>query len=572
MKQFDCFGLDTANQCLLRGGAPIDLAPKPFAVLRYLVENPGRLITHDELLDKLWPETFVQPQVLRTYMLELRKILGDDAGQPRFIQTLPKRGYRFVAQVTEGEAAPHGRRHSDLVHGAAGTPAQESRRGPVVGRAAEVARLGTLFDQAARGARQVVFVSGEAGIGKSTLVDTFCDQLAVGHGTRQDQGVRVARGGCVRGIGGKEEYYPVVEALRALCAGPDGEAACRVLTRMAPAWLSFGPEAAAGEGAETGTGVRHQRTLGDLCSALEELAAEKPLVLVFEDLHWADDSTLHLISALARRRAQARLMVLSTDCPRHGSSEDPLKGLKHDLLMRRLCVEMVLAPLGRSAVLQLIARELDQQALPAGLADFVMQRSEGNPLFVIAMVEHLIAERVLARSAGGAWEQGAPFPEMEAGVPDPLMRMIELEIGHLSEDEQRMLEAASLMNVAFPAWAVAAALERDAVDVEEACDGLARRLHFVVRAGRDELPDGSHSAFYCFAHGIYREVLYQRQSSARRGRRHVRIAERLGELFAGREASVARERALHYAAAGDMSRASRVLEDAANDVAEAGVC
>src|SRR5471032_3131760 len=101
MKQFDCFGLDTANQCLMRGGVPIDLPPKPFAMLRYLVENPGRLITHDELLDALWPETFVQPQVLRTYMLDLRKLLGDDAGHPRFIQTLPKRGYCFVAEVVE---------------------------------------------------------------------------------------------------------------------------------------------------------------------------------------------------------------------------------------------------------------------------------------------------------------------------------------------------------------------------------------------------------------------------------------------------------------------------------------
>ena len=105
MKQFGAFFLDTANECLWNQGVQIALQPKPFAVLRYLVENSGRLITHDELLDKLWPETFVQPQVLRTYMLELRKILGDDAGQPRFIQTLPKRGYCFVAPVTESGAA-----------------------------------------------------------------------------------------------------------------------------------------------------------------------------------------------------------------------------------------------------------------------------------------------------------------------------------------------------------------------------------------------------------------------------------------------------------------------------------
>src|SRR6516164_635159 len=103
MKQFDSFRLDTSNECLWNSGVQIALPPKPFAILRYLVENPGRLITHDELLDALWPETYVQPQVLRTYMLELRKVLGDDAGAPRFIQTVPKRGYCFVASV--GEAA-----------------------------------------------------------------------------------------------------------------------------------------------------------------------------------------------------------------------------------------------------------------------------------------------------------------------------------------------------------------------------------------------------------------------------------------------------------------------------------
>src|SRR5438270_11788628 len=108
MKQFASFRLDTQNECLWCDGAQIALPPKPFAILRYLVENPGRLISHDELLDELWPETYVQPQVLRTYMLELRKVLGDDVGSPRFIQTVPKRGYSFVAQVTERAPAPDG--------------------------------------------------------------------------------------------------------------------------------------------------------------------------------------------------------------------------------------------------------------------------------------------------------------------------------------------------------------------------------------------------------------------------------------------------------------------------------
>lgn len=105
MKQFESFALDTSNQCLWHDGVQIALTPKLFSVLRYLVDNPGRLVTHDELLDALWPATYVQPQVLRTYMLELRKVLGDDAKHPRFIRTLPKRGFSFVATVTEQAGA-----------------------------------------------------------------------------------------------------------------------------------------------------------------------------------------------------------------------------------------------------------------------------------------------------------------------------------------------------------------------------------------------------------------------------------------------------------------------------------
>src|ERR1700761_2783111 len=113
MKQFGSFRLDTSNECLWHEGEQIALPPRLFMVLRYLVEHPGRLITHDELLDALWPETYVQPQVLRTYMLDLRKLLGDDAAEPRFIQTVPKRGYSFVAAVCDCAEAEYA---GDPVH------------------------------------------------------------------------------------------------------------------------------------------------------------------------------------------------------------------------------------------------------------------------------------------------------------------------------------------------------------------------------------------------------------------------------------------------------------------------
>ncbi|MGA9672361.1 MAG: AAA family ATPase, partial [Terracidiphilus sp.] len=297
MKQFGSFKLDTANQCLLHDDVTIALPPKPFAVLRYLVENPGRLITHDELLDALWPETYVQPQILRTYMLELRKLLGDDAGQPRFIQTLPKRGYCFVAPVAEYAETKHPHDTS--------TDSSSAAAPSIIGRENDLVQLTAQFELLAQGERRIVFIAGEAGIGKTALIDAFCRQLS------SAQTARVARGQCVQGIGCKEEYYPVTEALSQLCASPHDEQARRFLTRRAPAWLSLQPEPESADFSITRPAAS-ERTLSDLCAALEELSADLPLVLVFEDLDWADDSTLNLISALARRRAPAKLLLLAT--------------------------------------------------------------------------------------------------------------------------------------------------------------------------------------------------------------------------------------------------------------------
>src|SRR6267154_6331232 len=104
VKYFQSFRLDTMNHCLWSGEKRVSIPPKAFDVLRYLVENPGRLVTQDELLERLWPETYVNPEAIRKYILDIRKILGDRPDQPEFIETVTKRGYRFIAPVTDNSA------------------------------------------------------------------------------------------------------------------------------------------------------------------------------------------------------------------------------------------------------------------------------------------------------------------------------------------------------------------------------------------------------------------------------------------------------------------------------------
>ena len=110
MIEFARFKIDPANQCVWRTGNGDDeqilLAPKAFSLLQYLVENRGRLVSHDELLDTLWPDVVVQPEVIKSQILAIRNALGADAHDARFIQTVRKRGYKFVGDVAATGAAP----------------------------------------------------------------------------------------------------------------------------------------------------------------------------------------------------------------------------------------------------------------------------------------------------------------------------------------------------------------------------------------------------------------------------------------------------------------------------------
>ncbi len=215
---------------------------------------------------------------------------------------------------------------------------------------------------------------------------------------------------------------------------------------------------------------------------------------------------------------------------------------------------------------QLLSRRLEQEELPAELDSFIYLRSGGNPLLALSLLDHMITQRFLVRTGAnneGNWEQLSSISEIELSVPGEMAKLIELEIDRLSPREREILEAGSLMRIAFPVWAVAAALEDDPESIDDTCEDLERRTGLVQRAGHDDLPDGTRANFYSFTHEFYREVLYERQTTGRRARRHIRIAERLRSLFAGREANVAQEMATHFEAAGDWERAAGTMRSAA---------
>src|SRR5258705_1367644 len=175
MREFPPFRLDTVNQCLWRGDGVAEertpLAPKAFDVLRYLLEPPGRLVTHDEIIEALWPKTYVQPEVLKSHIAAIRAVLGDDARKPLFIETMSRRGYRFIAPVTEGALASHAAARE--ISATAATPAgpHPSRTtnlpeavSELIGREAELGQITALVIE-----HRLVNLVGAGGIGKTRL-------------------------------------------------------------------------------------------------------------------------------------------------------------------------------------------------------------------------------------------------------------------------------------------------------------------------------------------------------------------------------------------------------------------
>jgi predicted ATPase/DNA-binding winged helix-turn-helix (wHTH) protein len=555
MPQFHPFRLDTVNQCLWRRRDSGDeerilLPPKAYGVLRHLIERAGRLVTQDELLDAVWPDTHIQPEGLKSQILHIRRVLGDHPKRPRFIETLPRRGYRFIG--ADGQRASQ----KPVV---SGRPAPSN----LVGRERALGELGDGLRRALQSKRQIAFVTGESGIGKTALVDAF-QRLA----EAETPGLRIAFGQCVEGYGGKEPYYPMLEALGQLCRGEGGDSVVSTLASQAPTWLAQFPALLTDKHRERLQreilGATRERMLREISEALETITLENPLLLVFEDLQWVDQATVDLISALARRRAPARLMLIGTYRPVDVALADhPLKALKQDLLLHKLCQEIALEPLSEANISAFLAAPSPEASEPAGLAELMHRHSGGNPLFMVAALEHLTRRGLISRESG-AWQMRLPLEQIVVGVPEGLRQMIEAQIERLSVEEQRALEAASIAGAAFSVDIGAAAAGMTAEDFEDLCDGLSHRQCVVRVASTQALPGANAAQRYEFVHALYREVFYERQAPGRRAKRHRRVGEALEVLFSERLSDVAPDLADHFEKSADWPRAIRYLRLAAD--------
>jgi predicted ATPase len=305
--------------------------------------------------------------------------------------------------------------------------------------------------------------------------------------------------------------------------------------------------------------------LREMTETIEAISLKTPFVLLLEDLHWSDYSTIDLISYLARRRQPASFMLIGTYRPVDIIlNEHPLKQIKQELRMHQLCHDLPLEYLSEDSVAVFLQSKFPSNSFPGSLAKIIHRHTEGNPLFMVNVVEYLVNLRLIVEREG-TYVLTVPPYEIQLGVPENMRHLIETHIERLSEEEQRVLEGASVVGMNCSAVAIGSGLDADVVRIEEICDGLARRSHFLLPAYLAVLPDGTITPRYRFIHSTYLDVLYGRIAPTKRSQIHGRIGSCGEALYGDAVGEIAAELAVHFEQAHDLERAVKYLQLAADN-------
>ena len=434
-----------------------------------------------------------------------------------------------------------------------------------VGRELEMKRLEELLERACAGSGRLVFITGEPGIGKTTLADEFLFQSRTKY-----PGLFLSRGRCVEQYGTGEAYLPFLNALGALLAGPGWERIAAVLRTYAPTWCSQLPAAfVSGRDLERlqweTIGATKERMLREMGDALGMLTDSTPLVILLEDLHWADPSSTDLLSHLSQRIGGQRLLIVGTFRPEDLEVRDhPLKSYKLEMQAHNLCDEVALGSLSVEHIATYLNARFAPNDFPRELPTLIERKTEGHPLFVTSLLQFL-AERGDIAKVNQSWALARPLADMELEAPENVRSMIRKKIEGLVEEDKRALQYASVEGEEFTSIVVAGLLGVDDLTLEERLDRFDKVNRLIQKRAEEELPDGTMAVRYRFAHAIYQNVLYSDLVSKRRRLLHHQVGERLLEHYGDQAASIATQLAMHFERGHDFARAIRYFIQAGDN-------
>jgi ABC-type oligopeptide transport system substrate-binding subunit/DNA-binding SARP family transcriptional activator len=415
-------------------------------------------------------------------------------------------------------------------------PLDVTSPGRLVGRERELAFLHDCWQRAEAGQGELTFVSGEAGVGKSRLVGEFAGRL-------RWQGTRVLWGRCYE-FERVLPYQPVADALRSALATLDPSE-----LDGAPAWIVSEVMRLVPEMAERCPGVQvpvsirsgqdRARLFDGVTRFLAQLSSCGALLVVLEDLHWATESTLHLLHYLARHLVDRSILLVGTLRPEAVGQYHPLYALQQQLRQEGMAESLSLPRLSPEAVRAMLVEMSGAGEAVVPLAERLYRETEGNPFFVIEIVRALFETGVLCLGER-AWQ--GDFSHLSEGMlplPAGVSDAIEARVRRLGADTQEALHLAVVLGREFDFDLLNAAWGRGGDTLLQALDDLLR--HRLIEEGT-----GPTGRDYAFTHHKIQEVVYQKMGERHRQRAHAHVAVVMESLYGSRAELSLGELAFHF--------------------------
>src|SRR6201988_5138085 len=436
-----------------------------------------------------------------------------------------------------------------------------------VGREPEMKKLDGLLQQVIKGTGRIVFITGEPGIGKTSISDEF-----LRHARKHRLGLLISRGRCVEQYGTGEAYLPFLDAMGELLQAPGRERIAAIMRTYAPTWCMELPTAFASSGSleklqQETIGATKERMMREMGDALGMLATATPVVLLLEDLHWADPSSVDLLRHLSQRINTQRLLIAGTFRPEDVErSGHPLKSYKAEMQAHNLCEEVALGLWNRENVAAYLDATFSPNDFPSDLTAMIHEKTEGHPLFAANLLQYL-GERGDLAKVNGRWSLVRPLSEMDLAVPESVRAMISKKIDALEPEERRALQYASVEGTEFLSSVTAKLLSVDEVELEESLARIGKGHRLIETRGEEELPDGTLATRYRFSHALYQNFLYGDLVNKRRILLHQQAGEQLLQHYGKRAPQIATQLAIHFEQGRDFPRAVEYLIHAGDHAA-----
>lgn len=426
----------------------------------------------------------------------------------------------------------------------------------IVGRMNERAQLQRGLEAVTAGRGLLMCVTGEAGMGKTTFVENFFNELI-----SSGSSYFIARGRSSERLAGTEGYLPILEALESLLHCSADDTLTEMMKQIAPTWYvevvplnSDDPsDARIIRDAKAASQERLKRELG---AFLNEVSRLRPLILFVDDLHWADISTVDVLAFIGSKCESMPLLIVVSYRPEELLlSENQFTQVKQTMQTRRVCQEISLEFLNLDDIVNYLALEFPEHRFPKEFAQLIHKQTEGNPLFMVDLVLNL-HDRMVIDKAKDRWVLKQSVVEIKSELPESIRSMIQRKIDQLTEPDRQLLIVASVQGNEFDSAVLATVLTLDPVEVEDRLEALAN-VHFFIRLIREyELPDMTPALHYSFVHILYQNAFYDSLSLTRKKNLCLSVAEKLLGFYGEKKSEIASELAFLFESGRDYTRAS----------------